>query len=41
MDIKRDRPADEVEAEAIQVAAMVVRFLETGDKYAKPCGVKE
>lgn len=31
--IKSDEPAERVRAEAIQVAAMVVRYLETGDRY--------
>lgn len=31
--IKRDEPAESVEKEAIQVAAMVLRYLETGDRY--------
>lgn len=31
--IKEDRPLVEVGNEAIQVAAMVVRYLETGDRY--------
>lgn len=32
-DIKADRPLDDLGREAIQVAAMVVRYLETGDRY--------
>ena len=31
--IKADMPMGEVRAEAIQVAAMVIRYLETGDRY--------
>lgn len=31
--IKADEPLDRVRAEAIQVAAMPVRYLETGDRY--------
>jgi NTP pyrophosphatase (non-canonical NTP hydrolase) len=31
--IKADMPMEEVRAEAIQVAAMVIRYLETGDRY--------
>jgi NTP pyrophosphatase (non-canonical NTP hydrolase) len=31
--IKADSPIGEVEKEAIQVAAMVFRYLETGDRY--------
>lgn len=34
--IKGDDPQKDVEAEAIQVAAMVFRYLETGDRYRKP-----
>lgn len=31
--IKGDEPYDNVRAEAIQVAAMCIRYLETGDRY--------
>jgi NTP pyrophosphatase (non-canonical NTP hydrolase) len=31
--IKADEPSSRVRDEAIQVAAMVVRYLETGDRY--------
>ena len=31
--IKADGPQDELQKEAIQVAAMVFRYLETGDRY--------
>lgn len=34
--IKLDEPQECVEAEAIQVAAMVVRYLETRDRYREP-----
>lgn len=34
--IKADRPLDELAKEAIQVAAMVVRYLETNDRYQGP-----
>lgn len=32
-DIKADAPAEQLEKEIIQVAAMAIRFLNTGDKY--------
>jgi N-acetylglucosamine kinase-like BadF-type ATPase len=32
--IKDDAPHKKVEVEAIQIAAMVFRYLETGDRYA-------
>ena len=32
-DIKGDRPQAQLEAEIIQVAAMCIRYLETGDRY--------
>ena len=32
-DIKADAPEAQLEKEIIQVAAMAIRFLETGDKY--------
>ena len=32
-DIKSDSPREKLEKEAIQVAAMVFRYLETGDRY--------
>ncbi len=31
--IKTDAPQNELEKEAIQIAAMVFRYLETGDRY--------
>lgn len=34
--IKADDPQEDVRKEAIQVAAMVFRYLETGDKYREP-----
>ncbi len=35
-DIKRDNPIEGLMNEAIQVAAMCVRYLETDDRYAGP-----
>lgn len=35
-DIKADAPTDQLEKEIIQVAAMCVRFLESGCKYSDP-----
>lgn len=35
-DIKRDSPQEQLVKEAIQVAAMVFRYLETGDRYRDP-----
>lgn len=35
-DIKADKPQENVVKEAIQVAAMVVRYLETNDRYREP-----
>lgn len=32
-DIKSDAPMSNIETEAIQVAAMIFRYLETGDRY--------
>lgn len=37
--IKTDASDDEVTAEAIQIAAMVFRYLETGDRYRSPRSV--
>lgn len=34
--IKKDEPQEELVKEAIQVAAMVFRYLETGDRYREP-----
>lgn len=34
--IKDDEPQDRVREEAIQIAAIVVRYLETGDRYRQP-----
>lgn len=34
--IKEDEPQERVRAEAIQVAAMVIRYLETEDRYREP-----
>ena len=36
--IKGDEPLDRVAKEAVQVAAMVTRYLETGDRYQGPFG---
>jgi integrase len=33
--IKRDLPQDQVVHEAIQVATMIFRYLETGDRYGR------
>lgn len=38
--IKADEPQERVRAEAIQVAAMVFRYLETGDRYREPNNTK-
>lgn len=35
-DIKSDSAQDKLRKEAIQVAAMVVRYLESGDRYREP-----
>ncbi len=35
-DIKSDEPQAKLEKEAIQIAAMVFRYLETGDRYREP-----
>ena len=35
-DIKADAPQTNLEKEAIQIAAMVFRYLETGDRYREP-----
>lgn len=34
--IKADKPQEDVRDEAIQIAAMVFRYLETGDRYREP-----
>lgn len=34
--IKKDEPQERVRSEAIQVAAMVFRYLNTGDRYREP-----
>jgi len=34
--IKADDPIEDVRNEAIQIAAMVFRYLETGDRYQEP-----
>lgn len=33
--VKKDSPEDDLKSEAIQVAAVIVRFLETGNRYAR------
>jgi hypothetical protein len=38
--IKADEPQERVRTEAIQVAAMVFRWLETGDRYRDPSNAK-
>ena len=38
--IKVDDPQEHVRKEAMQVAAMVFRYIETGDKYREPNNVK-
>lgn len=40
-DIKADAPQDKLRHEAIQVAAMVFRYLETGDRYREPTTKEE
>lgn len=35
-DVKSDAPQEQLEKEAIQVAAIVFRYLETGDRYREP-----
>lgn len=35
-DIKSDAPQENVRKEAIQIAAMVFRYLDTGDRYREP-----
>jgi hypothetical protein len=39
-DIKADAPQANIEKEAIQIAAMVFRYLETGDRYKEPANEK-
>ncbi len=37
-DIMRDAPQEQLQKEIIQVAAMCMRYLETGDRYREPTG---
>lgn len=38
VNIRHDRPQEELRKEIIQVAAVCLRYLETGDRYSKPNG---
>ena len=40
-DIKSDAPQTNLEKEAIQIAAMVFRYLETGDRYREPSNIDQ